>query len=210
MIREKTDRFKPLRDLGCVVELNTRILEGWSIAQLVEWLHDTQQELVDFSPQALGALLTAYRASFPSASFLGGRQSFLADVQEKAGEQLDVLAEYRKLYELQMQRIEIDHKLEQSFNKCMAPVTNDMDLARRILRDIADIQMDLGLHTRHLGVVGVDARVESHVQTVTGDSRVAAVLADPTKRQRMAGILRLMAKQADAEKAAKAAEPKSA
>jgi hypothetical protein len=108
--------------------------------------------------------------------------------QQKVAEGIDELKELENLYRLQMERIHIDFALEKKFNKLIPATAQEVRAAREILSTIAELKMDLGLHERHLGRIDGDAEVSAVVMARVGDEKIAAVLSNSEKRQRLLGI----------------------
>jgi len=191
-------KFKKLRALNCFGEVVQRLKEGWPTAKLAAWVQEDQKEYLDVELLGLRSILQEYRKVIPAGEVVQATlPRFVEQQMTKVEEGFDELAELQNLYKLQMKRIKIDADLENKFKKLMPSVTQEMRTAREILSTIAELKMDLGLNDRKMGTVNVDARIAAHVEANFGNARVAGVLADAEKRQRLTGLVKLLAKKAD-------------
>jgi hypothetical protein len=191
-------KFKKLRALNCFAEVVTRIKEGWPCEKLATWIQNEAKEYTDVSHVGLSTILRQYRDAIPAAEMVQGfLPRYVQGKMDVLEEGFDELQELQNLYKLQMDRVGIDMKLEKKFQKLMPSVTQEIRTAREILSTIAELKMDLGLNDRKMGTVNVDARIAAHVNANFGSPKVAAVLADSEKRQRLTGLVKLLAKKAD-------------
>jgi hypothetical protein len=92
------------------------------------------------------------------------------------------------MYRMQEKRIKIDFGTEEAIGKLMPTMTQEMRVAAEFLKGIAQLQMDLGIHERHLGTVDVEARLLGEVDERYEGTEVGKVFADPKKRRRLMNI----------------------
>ncbi len=195
---DRETKFKKLRAFNCYAEVVTRIKEGWPCEKLATWIQDEKGEYTDVALIGLTTVLRNYRDAVPAGDMVQGfLPRYVQDKMDVLKDGFDELVELQDLYRLQMKRLKIDTTLEEKFHKLMPSVTQEIRTAREILSTIAELKMDLGLNDRKMGTVNVDARIAAYVQTNFGNEKVAMVLADSEKRQRLTGLVKLLAKKAD-------------
>lgn len=193
-------RFPRLRRLDCFDEIKTRIKAGHSPTKIAEWLQEEKGVLEDAAREGVVKMIRSYRETFADTELIQDR---IPEVFEKAADRvhhsIDELTELEKLYQLQMERVQIDVDLERKFNKLLPSVTQEIRTAREILGSIAELKMDLGINDRNLGKVDIEAKIGSVIEDRYGDSKIGKVLADSEKRQKLLGIAKQMAKKASAQ-----------
>lgn len=181
-------RFLRLRALKCFKEVHQRLLEGWSAAKVAEFVQDDCKEYTDIGRPSLEAQIKEYRASLPSGEVVKERlPRFHAEQAAKVEQGFDELAEMEKLYRMQLERIEIDHKIEKTVKKLIPSMTQEMRAAREILSDIAQLKMDLGVNERHLGKMDIQAKVIEDV-TSRYDPAVSKAMGNPESRRKLLGL----------------------
>lgn len=190
-------RFQRLRVLPCFDEIKPRILAGHPLSRIAEWLQEEKGVLADTGHEGVVTMLRKYRDSFSDTELIKDRmpETFLKAAQ-RVDESLDELVELEKLYRIQMERVNIDFKLEKQFNKLLPSNTQEIRAAREILSSIAELKMDLGLNDRKLGTVDVEAKISAVIEARYGDTKIGKALADPLKRQRLIGLTKQLAKKA--------------
>lgn len=178
-----------IRGLSCFDEIHKKILEGWPAREVAKYIQEEAGELEDSSHESVTTMVKRYRESLPPAELAKHRLPVdMQRAQQKVAEGIDELKELENLYRLQMERIHIDFALEKKFNKLIPATAQEVRAAREILSTIAELKMDLGLHERHLGRIDGDAEVSAVVMARVGDEKIAAVLSNSEKRQRLLGI----------------------
>ena len=65
--------------------------------------------------------------------------------KEKLGAGVDILSEMESLYSIQKDRIELDYKTEKKLGKLFKTTGNEIAIASQLLRDLAQLRIDLGL-----------------------------------------------------------------
>lgn len=187
--RQNESRFVRLRTLKCFDEVHSRVIHGFPVSDIVRFIQQEKAEYVDIEPSSLSALLVEYRKSLPlgpsihksSAGYAG---KAMVHVQEK----LDELDELNRLFAIQMGRLDIDLKNEQSIKKLFPTTAREIEVARNILETSAKLKMDLGLDERHLGSLDVNADISAAVEKRYGGA-TARVMADPNSRRKILGVL---------------------
>jgi hypothetical protein len=186
-----------LREFACFDQIHKRLCDGWSLPEVARFVHEDCKEGLDVSQEALIHRLHLYRTHLPPADLAARTMSPNAiEAARKLASGIDEVAEMEKLYLLQMERIGIDLAVEKKFKILRPSMTQEIRTAREILSAVADLKMDLGLHNRHIGTVGIDAHLTAHVEGNHQNSRVAAILTDPEKRRKLLGVASELMKRA--------------
>lgn len=180
-------RFLRLRSLKCFEVVHQRLLDGWAVSQVADYIQRDCSEYTDVGRPSLETILNEYRASLPAAEVVKKLPHFFAKTVQKVDAGLDELAEMEALYRKQLERIEIDLKTEKNIGKLLPSMTQEMRAAREILSDIAQLKMDLGLNQRNLGKMEVEAKVVAEVAQKY-DSKVVKAMESPDSRRKLLGI----------------------
>ncbi len=181
-------RFQRVRGLKCYKEVHQRLLEGWATSRVAKFVQEERKECLDITLASLDTQLNEYRASIPKGEVVHQNlPRFVQEAAEKVAEDFDSLVEMRKLYKLQMKRIDIDLKKEEQISKLFPSMTQEMRAAREILSDISELEMNLGLNTRHLGKMDVEARLVTDVAQ-NYDAAVGKAVENPESRRKLLGI----------------------
>lgn len=181
-------RFLRLRGLKCFKEVHQRILEGWPPSKVAQYVQEDRKEYTDIGRESLEAQLKEYRASLPTGAVVKERlPRFHAAQAAKVEQGFDELAEMQRLYEMQIERVNIDFKTEKNIGKLMPSMTQEMRAAREILSDIAQLKMDLGVNERHLGKMDISAKVVEDVAS-RYDPAVGKAMENPESRRKLLGI----------------------
>lgn len=160
--------------------------------EIARFIQEDKNEYTHATRISLTQVLQRYRDTIPKNQLYAKRipESF-QKAQLEVSEGIDEIAELEKLYRLQMERIGIDGKLEKTIGKLTTTMGQEVRIAREILGNIADLKMDLGLSTRHLGQVDVEATV-THQDEIYGKESIKKVAADPEKRRKVLNVMERM------------------
>jgi hypothetical protein len=201
-------RFLRIRGLKCYKEAHAQLLEGFSAPKVAEFIQKEREEYTDITPDSLIQQLNEYRASLPKGEVVQARvPRFFEKAAETVKEEFDSLAELKRLYKIQCERIEIDLKHERAMKKLMPQsMTQEMRAAREILHDISELEMDLGLNQRKLGKVDIEARVVSDVASRYDDA-VGKAMESPESRRKLLGIAERFLSLASGENTLEREEP---
>ena len=147
--------------------------------------------------------LQRFRDTIPPAQLVSRRLPHtFHKAAEEVEEGIDELGELTKLYHLHMERVNIDLTHERTLKKLMPTMTQEIRVARELLGAIADLKMDLGLNTRHIGQVDVEARIEAEIKGKYGKDSVKKVMESPESRRKVLNIAeRILALPGRTEKA---------
>lgn len=185
-------RFVRLRNLACFPEVHSRLLGGMPLVEIARFIQEDAQEYRDISRSHLEDLLSDFRGEMPKTELLSVR---MPEAMVKAKEALDQgvneLAELGTLYRLQHERILLDVAHEKKIGKMFKTTGPEIFIAMRILKNMAQLKMDLGIDQRHLGKLEVK---EDRTETKTiraelvaryGKDEIAKVMSDPTSRRKV-------------------------
>lgn len=183
----------PLGRLGacaCFPEIDRRIRLGWTTPALVKAIQEEFGELGDLSIPYVKKLLDQYRSSIPPAELsMASANSVVArNANRKLSDGINELDELEKLYKLQMDRINIDFDKEQKLGKLFNGTGREVFVAMKILRQSAELKMDLGLVKRQLGTMEVTGQVAAEVTERYGKDSIGKVISDPESRRKVLGL----------------------
>lgn len=204
----RDDSFKKLRALRCFNEVYERIVQGWAPSELARFIQQDRSEYTEVAQVTLMQQINKFRATIPPAVLVNKRmpkemQRAIAEVEDG----VDELKELCDLYRLQRKRMDMDHAIEERMKKSLSTMTNEVRVAKELLTAIADLKMDLGLNTRHLGQMDAELEIKD-AGDVFGKESVREVMKDPEKRRKVLNIAeRLLALPARTQKARDAAPP---
>ena len=202
--------------LSCYKELREKLASNVPVPEIMRWLRTDKKLFTDKADETLQRALYRLKSRIPveerSAVSTAGAAAVIAQEREKLAKEterrigkLNELDELEKLYWLQRERIGIDVDNEKSIKKLFGSTSNDIRLAMDLLTKRAQLKMDLGEDTRHIGTVGVDvtktlAVVGSHY---VGNAGVQKALANPESRRKVlhgaTQLLRLVGERGEAE-----------
>jgi len=193
---DREHRFVKLRSLKCFDEVHQHILEGWPVSKVAEWVQEERKEYTEASREGLTSMLRKYRDSIPPAQLIRDQipRKFI-HAAEQVDESLDELSELERLYMLQMDRIGLEMKTERAIGKLFPSMTQEIRTAREILSTIAELKMDLGVNSRKIGRLDVNAELVAKVESQGAAPQVAVVLANPESRQRLLSAANKLLKQ---------------
>jgi hypothetical protein len=165
---------------------------------VAHFIQEERNELTHLSPVYLQNLLTEYRLSLPAAQRAGPMNVVFQKAVKEVQEGLNELDELHSLYKLQMERIKIDFQTEKNIKKLLPSMTQEVRTAREILSSAAQLKMDLGIHDRKLGTVGVEATILADVATRYADSPgVVKVLDSAESRRKVLAVAEKLLSMAD-------------
>jgi hypothetical protein len=170
-----------------------KLIEGYPCSEVARFIQDECKEYTDVTRGSLITQLNDFRSTIPKAEILSKKMpEVLLKAKEQVDKGLEELKELERLYRKQMERIEIDLGTEKQIKKLMPSMTAEIRAAREILESYAQIKMDLGLNTRHLGKVEVDGSISADAIAKFGSEAVARVLAAPESRRKVLSLAQKM------------------
>lgn len=185
-----------MRALACYQEVYQRICAGWPLAQVARFVHEERHEYTKISRHGLEQQLAEFRKQMPPGDLVQKRFPEVFDqAKEAVEESIDELKELEELYRIQMHRVGVDFATEKGIGKLMPSMTAEIREARNLLKDMAELKMDMGVLGRApKGVdvsVGVEleATIPEDVMAKFGDGAVSKVLQDPESRRKVMGVV---------------------
>ena len=179
-----------LQSAKCFTEIDRRLRLGGTSESLAQAIHDEFDELRDISPKALIRVLDRYRLKIPPAelSLMSSNSAISRRATRALSEGIDELEELEKLYKMQMERINIDVATEKKIGKLFDKTGSEIFIAMKIVKQSADLKMDLGLTKRQLGSVEVTGQMAAEVGGRYGENGVGKTLADPESKKKVLNI----------------------
>jgi hypothetical protein len=164
---------------------------GWSSADVVRMIQDEYKELNHLSTSYVKKMVDLYRKEIPPSELaLTTTNTKVAGRARRAvNNGLDELNELERLYRLQMKRVEIDVGNEEKINKLFPTTGREIFVAMKLLKQSADLKMDLGLLKRQLGEVSVVGENAAEISSRYNDETVGQVLTDPDSRRKVFGMV---------------------
>jgi len=186
----KKQKGQALRECRCFDEVERRIRMGWSSNDIVRMIQEEKGELENYSAKYVKKMVDEFRQSIPPAELVLSTRNPIAakHANTKLSNGLNELSELQRLYEMQMKRVEIDVTNEQNINKLFPTTGREIFVAMKILKQSADLKMDLGLAKRQLGELAVTGQASMQIASRHGEG-VAGVMTDPDSRRRVLGMV---------------------
>lgn len=179
-----------IRNLKCYNELFERILDGWPIGLLAKFVQKTQKESTDITHEGLCLALARFRKDLPAGTLIKKRfPNEYKRAKEKVETSIDELSELGRLYQLQMERIQISFGHEKKLKVLMPTTGQEVRIAKEILTSAATLKMDLGLAKRHIGQVDVEAKIMHDVVARYNKPEIQEVMNDPQSRKKVLGLV---------------------
>ena len=199
--RDTVSMYSKLKSCRCFPEIDRRLRLGWSTADLVKVIREEQDECTDLSEKYVAKMIDSYRASIPPAelSMTSANSLVARNATKKVAEGINELAELEKLYKIQLDRIEMGVSNEQKIGMLMQQSGKEVFVAMKILKQSADLKMDLGLVKRQLGTMEVTGQLAAEATERYGNESIGRVIADPDSRRKVLNLAhRLMSIGAEA------------
>ena len=187
---KKEDQFYLLRNMKCFPEIDRRIRLGWSLNDLADVIKTEFNELTDYSAAYIRKVLYEYRNAIPPAELSAvSPESVVGQrIIKRMANGLDELAELERLYRLQMERIEIGAQVERNTQLLFNTCGREVFIAMKLLKQSADLKMDLGLIKREPTSISINGQLAAEVGDRYGKDSVGRVIADPESRRKVLGI----------------------
>lgn len=125
--------------------------DGETPTAIAKWLQEDMLEFTEVHEARLASEIKKYvneSLSIQERLELVKHRGAIRETIATKRERVAVLDELEKLYALQLGRIEIDHATEKRINKLFGGLNNEIELARRMIGDIARIRQELGVDER--------------------------------------------------------------
>ena len=188
-ISRDATHFVRFKAANCFTEIDRRLRLGWSTPALVKAVHEEFKELLDVKPSTVASWINSYRSTLSPDERLGSSNSL---VKMKAAKELarglDELSELERLYKIQMERVDIDFNNEKKINKLLNTTGREVFVAMKILRQSAELKMDLGIVKRQIGTMEINGQVANEIGDRYGKESISKVIADPASRKKVLDI----------------------
>lgn len=182
-----------LKDCRCFEEVERRLRMGWSSKELANFIQKEEGELANLSERYVRKMIDEHRKSIPPAELALTTQNTNVAMQanKRLSNGLNELEELESLYKKQKRRIEIEMKNEENINKLLPQTGREIFYAMKILKQSADLKMDLGIAKRQLGEVAVTGAAAVQISARHGDE-IGQVMSDPDSRRKVLGMVHLL------------------
>ncbi len=180
----KTASFqvKRIQSLVCFEDVHRMVLENWPLVEIARFIQKTKGELTTLTEQSLKVYLTIYRQWLPPGPMVRPLASVFHHAARKVAEGLDVISELERLYEIQMERIQIDFSREKELKKLMPTMTSEIRCGREILESLAKTKVEFGLDPKQMGL-GAGEAAQKY-----GNDSVQKVLDNAPSRQKLLSL----------------------
>jgi len=181
-------RFDRLREMKCFPEVRRRLVKGFPIPEVAQWVQEVQKEYTSASRVALESIMRDFRADLPVVELLPEgiqRSNVIASALRRFRNGVDELKEMEELYAIQRARIDLAYEQEVAKGKLQFGTVQEVRAGLEILAKVAGLKMDLGIHQRHLGQLDVTAKKLEEIETRYGSSEVSAVVRNPESRRKV-------------------------
>jgi hypothetical protein len=166
---KKQNRHKRFQQLPADVkaELDSRVVHGVNLSDLASWLQEIGH-FADMTHDVLVATLYRYRCDIQPTEVLNRELPSTGEVLKvlnDIGKDIDEVSELSRLYQVQLERIEIGALFERKSRVINRHMANEISTAADLLMRSHRIKGDLGLHrNRGVGVADDSAPLESHIR----------------------------------------------
>lgn len=184
-----------LRGCSCIEEVDRRARTGWSSTDITRMIQDEYEELTHLTSGYVKKMVDLYRKKIPPSELAlsTSNTSVSRRATKVVNNGLNELAELERLYTMQMKRIEIDVGNETKINKLFPTTGREIFIGMKLLKQSADLKMDLGLLKRQLGEVSVVGENAAEISSRYNEG-VGQVLTDPDSRRKVFGMVNTLLK----------------
>jgi hypothetical protein len=184
-----TGAFHRIKSLRCFKDMREKLVDGWSLGKVAEFIQEDNGESTDISKESLIAILHKYKKTIPAGEIASKTlPPAVVDAMKEATEAFDELQALEELFKLQRSRISIDNTIEKNIKKLMPTLTQDIRVATEIALAISKLKNEKGLTPRHLGTITHDVQGEvSHTEII--NPMVTKVLENAQSRRKVLGVM---------------------
>lgn len=200
--------FAKLRSCESFPEAKSRLLAGVGPTAVARYMQECG-DYVGISYQSLAAMLCAYRKTLSASELVAVREpGFVADAMQEIDNGLDELSELAAIFQVQKSRILQGRKLEVKLGILNKTLGNEVRIAGELLRTSVTVKQQI--------TGGDDVRVShpgpafSYNTRSRYGERVATVIEDPAKRNRVLNAVSALIAAGSASEAHEAVESKVA
>ena len=197
-VSREVKKASSLKECRCFEEVERRLRLGWTSPALCKFIQEEEGELTHLSGKYVCKMIDEYRKEIPPAELVLSSQNTraVAAANRRIANGLNELEELENLYNKQKSRIEIEMSNEKKINKLLPQTGREIFYAMKILKQSADLKMDLGIAKRQLGEVSVTGQSAVQISERYNDG-VGKVMSDPDSRRKVLGMVQLLAGMGD-------------
>jgi len=196
---KRSGTFGKLHGFASFPEAKHRILAGVTPTRVARWMHE-QGDYTDIPVRSLAATLCAYRRTLSARELIATREpQFVAEAKDEVNSGLDELQELAAIFAIQKNRVVMGHELESKLKILNKSLGNEVRIAGELLRTSMTIKQSLGLASGGDADRRGDPTFKHDVRSRYGE-RVAQVLENPGKRNRVLNVVSSLLEAAEAKK----------
>ena len=181
--------FQRVKALKCFPEMREKLLAGWPLPKLADFVQKEQNEYTDVTKQSLVSILHRFRKTIPAGELASQvLPTAITDAVKEVVDSLDEIKALEDLYKLQMQRVQIDFSTEKKIGKLLGSLTQDIRTTREILESIAKLKSDKGITPRNLGTMTHEVQ-GGIIHADLPNASAAKVLEDPQSRNKVLSLM---------------------
>ena len=138
-----------LRALDCVDEMDEMLKSGYPLPDVAKWLQEEMMECTDITQESLVTTLHRYRKDMsPRELTERTLPKVVVDAEKEISKGIDELSWMEKLFNMQMERVQIGMRFEKQTNILNRFMNQEMALAAALLQKRHNMKMDLGFKNR--------------------------------------------------------------
>lgn len=155
-------KFARLRNLKCFPEVKQKMMQGWTITALIDYIQKEQSEYTDVSAESLRTMLYDFRRTelTPAEKVTRTMPAQFMQAWKQIDKKLPELRELWLLYQWQKERIQIDLQTERRIKKLFATTGKEVQIAADLLDQSTQTKVDLGMVNRPAGQLAGDGQVD--------------------------------------------------
>lgn len=179
-----------LKSLKCFPQVHDKICAGVACETVAEWIQGDCGEYTDAKIGSVIRALYRYKEDLPATALAIPEPLHVHKKIEKLRRGVNELSELEKLYLLQIARISKAVEVEDKINFLNKDVRKEMELAKELLVEMANLKVETGLYERqgHKFTLGVEGEVNHNHRQVLEEM-------DPDKRRKLGVVAQELLKR---------------
>jgi len=197
--RKSGQRFARIKALHCRAEVDERLVAGYPVAAVAQYIQEDEGEYGDIERRSLAELLRRYAVEelAKSAIVRAHLPGYVVQVTKEFGERFEDLRRLERAYEALLYRFDLSHGHERRTGEIDPDVTRQTKGLVDLICRMHEIKMDLGLSNgRELGALTVSPERLEEIRTRYGEG-AARAFADPVQRAQVLGLLHRVMRLSD-------------
>lgn len=169
----KDKNTQQVKSLNCYKKVYSMLLHGEPVSEVARFIQEDAGELIEFKRSTIIDHITKLRDSIPKADFLVNiSPKFVDRIANQLEDLPDVSKELSKLLRIQQERVQTVLDKEKEY-KTITPYGNQaIDLCSRLLKQIHEVQSDLGITPRNLGGLSINVEREDFIKKLPASMNV--------------------------------------